>query len=90
AKPLQAAFASGASFTVGGILPLLISIFLPTAQMEYYQYGFAILFLALLGGLAAKAGGSSIQKAIMRITFWGTVAMGLTALVGHLFGVSVA
>ena len=57
--------------------------------MEYYLYGFSILFLILLGAIAAKTGGSNIFKAVIRITFWGTVAMGLTALVGYLFGVSV-
>jgi len=55
--------------------------------MEYYLYGFAIFFLIVLGALSAKTGGSNIGKAIVRITFWGTVAMGLTALVGYLFGV---
>ncbi|MCB0631720.1 MAG: VIT family protein [Saprospiraceae bacterium] len=89
AKPIQAAFASGASFTVGGLLPLLVTLFLPLSGMEYYLYGFAIVFLIFLGALAAKTGGSNIGKAIMRITFWGTVAMGLTALVGYLFGVNV-
>ena len=57
--------------------------------MEYYLYVFAIIFLIILGALAAKTGGSSIGRAIIRITFWGTIAMGLTALVGYLFGVSV-
>ena len=57
--------------------------------MEYSIYGFALFFLIVLGALAAKTGGSSIIKAIIRITFWGTVAMGLTALVGHLFGVNL-
>ncbi|MDC6389003.1 VIT family protein [Maribacter sp. PR1] len=90
ANPLQAAFASGAAFTIGGVLPFLVTLFLPLKGMEYYLYGFAILFLILLGALAAKTGGSSIGKAIARITFWGTIAMGLTALVGHLFGVNVA
>lgn len=89
AKPIQAAFASGAAFTIGGILPLLVSLFLPLVNMEYYLYGFAIFFLIILGALAAKTGGSSIIKAIIRITFWGTIAMGLTALVGYFFGVSV-
>lgn len=89
AKPVQAALASGASFTVGGILPLIVALFLPLANMEYYLYGFAIVFLIILGALAAKTGGSSIGKAIIRITFWGTVAMGLTALVGYLFNVNV-
>ncbi len=90
ANPIQAAFASGASFTVGGILPLIVTLFMPLKNMEYALYGFAILFLALLGALAAKTGGSSIFIAIMRVTFWGTVAMGLTALVGYLFGVNIA
>ena len=89
AKPIQAAFASGAAFTVGGILPLLVALFLPLKNMEYYLYVFAIIFLIILGALAAKTGGSSIGRAIIRITFWGTIAMGLTALVGYLFGVSV-
>ena len=88
AKPIQAALASGGAFTVGGILPLLVALFTPMERMEYLLYGFAIVFLMLLGAVAAKAGGSSIGKAILRITFWGTVAMGLTALVGYLFGVS--
>ena len=90
AKPIQAAFASGASFTVGGLLPFIVTLFLPLQQMEYYLYVFAIVFLVLLGSLAAKTGGSSIKKAILRITFWGTVAMGLTAFVGYLFGVNLA
>lgn len=89
AKPTQAAFASGAAFTVGGALPLMVVLFLPIENIEYYLYGSAILFLIVLGGLAAKIGGSSIKKAIIRITFWGTVAMGLTALVGYLFNVNV-
>ena len=90
AKPIQAALASGLAFTFGGILPLIIAIFFPVKQMEYYLYGFALVFLILLGALAAKTGGSSIAKAVIRITFWGTVAMGLTALVGYLFGVNLA
>lgn len=90
AKPIQAAFASGAAFTVGGILPLLATLFVPLQGMEYYLYGLAILFLIVLGSLSAKTGGSNVLKAIVRITFWGTVAMGLTALVGYLFGVSLA
>ena len=89
ANPIQAALASGASFTVGGLLPLLVTFFLPLSSLEFSLYGFAILFLALLGGLAARTGGSSIWKAIIRITFWGTIAMGLTALVGYVFGVNV-
>ena len=90
AKPLQAALASGASFTVGGALPFLVTLFLPVKNMEFWLYGLAILFLALLGSLAAKTGGSSISKAVLRVTFWGTIAMVLTALVGHIFGVQLA
>lgn len=88
--PVQAALASGASFTFGGLLPLLVTLFIPVKHMEYSLYGFAILFLIILGALAAKTGGSSIPKAIIRITFWGTAAMGLSALVGYLFHVNVA
>ena len=89
ANPIQAAFASGASFTIGGVLPLLVVLFAPIEGMEYWLYGSTILFLILLGGLSAKTGGSSISKAILRITIWGTIAMGLSALVGYIFGVRV-
>ena len=89
ANPLQAAWASGAAFTAGGLLPLLIVLFLPTHNMEYYLYISAIFFLVILGVLSAKTGGSSVKNAIVRITFWGTVAMGLTAFLGHIFGVSL-
>lgn len=90
AKPLQAAFASGSAFTLGGLLPFLVTLMLPLEKMEYFLYGFALFFLIILGALAAKTGGSSIAKAVIRITFWGTVAMGLTAVVGYLFNVNVA
>ncbi len=89
AKPLQAALASGASFTCGALLPLVITIFLPLKGMVYYQYGFTIAFLMLLGAIAAKTGGSSLFKAVLRISLWGTVAMVITAAVGRLFGVAV-
>lgn len=89
AKPIQAALASGASFMVGGILPLLVVLFAPVKGLEYWLYGFTIVFLIILGVISAKTGGSSIAKAIMRITVWGTVAMVLSALVGYLFGVNV-
>ncbi|WP_316839345.1 VIT family protein [Pedobacter gandavensis] len=87
AKPMQAAFASAASFIIGGLLPLLVSIFAPIKLMVIYQYGFSIIFLALSAMLAAKAGGSNRGKAVLRICFWGTAAMLMTALVGYLFGV---
>ena len=88
ARPVQAALASGSAFTVGGVLPLLVVLFVPVKNMEYFLYGSAILFLAVLGAIAAKTGGSGVGKAVIRITFWGTAAMGLTALVGYLFGVN--
>jgi len=89
AKPIQAAIASGAAFTIGGSLPFVVALFAPLTGLEYYLYVFATVFLISLGAIAAKAGGSSIMKAVIRITFWGTVAMGLTAFVGYLFGVNV-
>ncbi|UWY27718.1 VIT family protein [Flavobacterium sp. TR2] len=90
ANPLIAALASAVSFIVGGLLPLLIAIFAPIKDMVFYQYGFSILFLALSGVLAAKAGGSNILKAVLRICIWGTFAMAASALVGYIFGVQTA
>jgi VIT1/CCC1 family predicted Fe2+/Mn2+ transporter len=89
ANPIQAAIASGAAFTAGGLLPMLVTLFAPIAYMEYFLYGFTILSLIILGAVSAKTGGSSIIKAVMRILIWGTIAMGLSALVGYLFGVNV-
>ena len=89
AHPIQAALASGSSFIAGGILPLLVVLFAPLKGMEYWLYGFTIISLILLGALAAKTGGSSIMKAVLRVTIWGTIAMGLSAFVGYLFGVNV-
>ncbi|MFT4670217.1 MAG: VIT1/CCC1 family predicted Fe2+/Mn2+ transporter [Flavobacteriaceae bacterium] len=89
AKPLQAAMASGAAFIFGGLFPVIAALFVPLNQMILLQYLLAIVFLMVLGTFAAKAGGSSIKRAIMRITFWGTIAMGITAYIGHLFGVNI-
>lgn len=89
ANPIQAALASGASFTVGGLLPLLVILIAPIVGLEYWLYGSTILFLMLLGSTSAKTGGSSIKVAIFRITIWGSIAMGLSALVGYIFGVRV-
>ncbi len=89
ANPIHAAIASGLAFTMGGLLPLLVVLFSPVDTMEYSLYGCSIIFLIILGIIAAKAGGSSIKMAIIRIAVWGTLAMGLTALVGYLFGVHV-
>ncbi len=89
AKPIQAALASGAAFTGGGVLPLLVTVFAPVSNMEYFLYGFTMLSLIILGAVSAKTGGSSISKAIIRIVIWGTIAMVLSAAVGYLFGVKV-
>ncbi len=90
ANPIQAAIASGASFTVGGVLPLLAILLLPIDGLVYWLYGFTIIFLVVLGVISAKTGGSVVRKAVIRIVIWGTLAMGLTAMVGYLFGVNVA
>ena len=88
-NPIQAALASGASFCIGGILPLVTILLTPLDYMEHILYGTSIVFLIVLGVISARIGGSSIMKAILRITIWGSLAMGLTALVGYLFGVKV-
>ncbi|WP_024771514.1 VIT1/CCC1 transporter family protein [Aquimarina macrocephali] len=89
AKPLQAAFSSGIAFTVGGLFPVIVAFIAPLNLMEYIQYIFAILFLAILGIVAALTGGSNPVKAVFRITFWGTLAMGLTAFIGYLFNTNI-
>lgn len=89
AKPLQAAMVSGVAFISGGILPTLTVYILPNHNIEYFLYGAAIFFLILLGVVAAKAGGSNVMKAVLRISVWGTIAMGLSAWVGYLFGVNI-
>lgn len=90
AKPFQAAAASACAFIIGGVLPLMVALFAPLQYMEVLQYAFAILFLAVSGGLAAGAGGSNKIKSIVRICLWGTVAMCTSALVGYLFGVQTS
>ena len=89
ANPIQAAMASGAAFTIGGALPLLVALFAPVFQMEYFLYGFTIFSLIVLGAVSAKTGGSGLKKAILRVVVWGTIAMLLSALVGYLFGVKI-
>lgn len=89
ANALQAALASGLAFSLGGILPFIIVLMGPKDNLEYYLYAFAILSLAILGYVSSRIGGSSPGKAIIRITIWGTIAMGLTALVGKVFNVGV-
>ena len=88
AKPLQAALASFSSFVAGAALPFMVAVFAPLKNMVWFQYLFSILFLMFLGAVAAKTGGSNIKAAIARVCFWGTIAMGITALAGYIFGVT--
>ena len=87
-KPVQAAMASAATFSVGAVLPLLVVLIVPVAVLMWAVSLGSLLFLALLGSLAASAGGSSVIASVLRVTFWGALAMGLTAGVGYLFGVA--
>ena len=89
ARLVQAAFASAATFTVGASLPLLLVLALPKAYLVWGVSGASLIFLAALGAVAARAGGSPVWRATARVTFWGALAMGLTAGVGALFGAKV-
>ena len=86
ARPLQAALASAASFAVGAAMPLVVAIIAPDAALIPLVSGTSLLFLAMLGALAAHAGGASMKLGALRVTFWGALAMGITAGVGALFG----
>ena len=90
ARPIQAALASAAAFTVGAALPLVAAFVVPAnsigSNVAQIVSGVSLLFLALLGALAAYAGGAKISVGILRVTFWGAAAMAITALVGKLFG----
>jgi len=86
ARPIQAALASAASFAVGGILPLLVTLAAPQAMLVPWVAGTSLVFLAALGSLAAYAGGAGVMAGAIRVTFWGSLAMGVTAGVGALFG----
>ena len=87
AQPVQAAFSSAGTFTIGAALPLLTAWLVPVAQLIFVVAGFSLVFLAVLGVVAAQAGGASMIKGAVRVTFWGALAMGLTAVVGRIFGV---
>jgi VIT1/CCC1 family predicted Fe2+/Mn2+ transporter len=84
--PIQAALASAASFAVGAALPLLATAFAPQTLTVYVVGGTSLLFLAALGALAAHTGGAGIAAGALRVTFWGALAMAITAGVGYLFG----
>lgn len=90
ARPIQAALASAATFAVGAALPLVVAIFSPQQYTLISVALTSLVFLAILGGFAAHAGGASKRIGATRVTFWGVVAMLATAGVGYLFGVSTA
>jgi len=86
ARPIQAALASACSFAVGAVMPLLVATMASPARVISLVAGSSLLFLALLGGLAARAGGAGVMVGALRVTFWGALAMAVTAGVGSLFG----
>lgn len=88
ARPIQAALASAATFSVGAVLPLLVVLLVPVSAIMWTVSLSSLVFLALLGALAARTGGASVIISTVRVTFWGALAMALTTAVGALFGVS--
>ena len=89
ARPIQAAFASAASFSVGAALPLLVTLVTPQTRLIPIVACASLAFLALLGALAARAGGANKAVGALRVTFWSALAMAVTTAVGSLFGVAV-
>ncbi|MFG1421236.1 VIT1/CCC1 transporter family protein [Roseixanthobacter liquoris] len=89
ARPIQAALTSAASFAVGAILPLLMAVVTPAGLQVPVVAGASLVFLAVLGAVAAKAGGAEVVRATARVTFWGAIAMAATAGIGALFGTVV-
>ena len=89
ARPVQAALASAATFAVGAALPLLLVLVVSRPALVWTVSGSSLFFLALLGVLAARAGGSPVWRSVARVTFWGALAMALTAGVGALFGATL-
>lgn len=89
ARPIQAALTSAASFAVGAALPLLVVAFFSTSSLVLAVSVTSLAFLAVLGGLSARVGGARVMPGVVRVTFWGAMAMGLTAGVGALFGTVV-
>jgi len=88
ARPIQAAFASAGSFAAGALMPLIVTAIAPEASLIPVVSGTSLLFLAFLGGLAARAGGASVTLGAIRVTFWGALAMAVTAGIGALFRTS--
>lgn len=88
ARPVQAALASASAFSVGAVLPLAVVLLAPAPALIWAVSGSSLVFLALLGSIAARTGGSPVIRAATRVTFWGALAMALTAGVGALLGVA--
>jgi VIT1/CCC1 family predicted Fe2+/Mn2+ transporter len=89
ARPIQAALASAGAFAVGAVMPLLTVLVAPESRLVPFVFGNALIFLTVLGVLAARAGGAPVLTSAFRVAFWGAIAMGLTAAVGALFGTVV-
>ena len=87
-RPIQAASASAVSFVAGALLPLLVALLAPLREMIFFQYVFAIVFLVMTGAAAAKLGGCRVGRSVLRVSFWGTASMAVTAFVGYLFGLN--
>ncbi len=86
ARPIQAALASAASFVAGAVMPLSVAALAPATSLIPLVAGTSLVFLALLGALAARTGGAGVIVGAIRVTFWGALAMAVTAAVGALFG----
>jgi VIT1/CCC1 family predicted Fe2+/Mn2+ transporter len=89
ARPLQAALASAGSFAVGAALPVVVALLAPQGMLQMIVIGSALVLLAVLGAIAARVGGAAMLRGAVRVTFWGALAMGASALVGKLFGATV-
>lgn len=89
AKPLQAAFASALSFAVGAALPMLVVVLAPHERLIPFTVAMSLLFLAILGGVAARVGGASVKKGVLRVAFWSALSMAAAAGIGAMFGTVV-
>jgi VIT1/CCC1 family predicted Fe2+/Mn2+ transporter len=89
ARPIQAALASAGSFAVGAAIPLVVTVIAPVVGLVPLVSGTSLVFLAILGGLAARAGGAGVTMGAIRVMFWGALAIAITTSVGWLFGTAV-
>lgn len=89
ARPIQAALTSAATFSVGAAMPLAMVLLMPRSLLVAGVSIASLIFLALLGGIGARAGGANVVRATVRVTFWGALAMALTAGIGSIFGTAV-